>query len=108
MVVHVPGNKRAHQVRDVLTVDERAIEPLNIIVLGEGEEDLITDDWERKQEDGPSRHRQGEGAQVQSEIIKKKKQKHNCYFEGEKTFSFPCFEIKKHFGTSTHLFQTLH
>lgn len=44
MVIHVPGNKRAHRVRDVLTVDERAIEPLNIIVLGEGEEDLITDD----------------------------------------------------------------
>lgn len=60
-------NKGAHQVWDVLTVDERAIEPLNVIVLGEGEEDLITDDWERQQEDGPARHRQGEGAQVQSE-----------------------------------------
>lgn len=30
--------------REVLTVDERAIEPLNVIVLGEGEQDLVTDD----------------------------------------------------------------
>lgn len=71
----------------ILTVDERAVEPLNVIILGEGEENLITDDWEREQEDGPARHRQGEGAQVQSEKIIKKKRQHKgvnilagCYF----------------------------
>lgn len=29
-------------------MNEGAIEPLNVIVFGEGEEDLITDDWERQ------------------------------------------------------------
>lgn len=33
---------------DLLTVNEGAIEPLNVIVFGEGEEDLITNDWERQ------------------------------------------------------------
>lgn len=28
----------------LLTVDEGAIEPLNVIVFGEGEEDLVTND----------------------------------------------------------------
>lgn len=49
-----------------LTVNEGAIEPLDVIVFGEGEENLVTDDGEGQQEDGTTRHRQGEGAQVQS------------------------------------------
>lgn len=65
----------------VLTVDEGAVEPLNVIVLGEREEDLIADDWERQQEDGAARHRQGEGAQVQSET---EKHQHDRYFETNK------------------------
>lgn len=36
------------QVLDLLTVNEGAIEPLNVIVFGEGEEDLVTNDWERQ------------------------------------------------------------
>lgn len=47
-------------------MNEGAIEPLNVIVFGEGEEDLVTDDRERQQEHGAARHCQGEGAQVQS------------------------------------------
>lgn len=45
-------------------MNEGAIEPLNVIVLREGEEDLVTNDGEGKQEDGPTRHSQGESAQV--------------------------------------------
>ena len=52
--------------RDGLTVDERAVEPLDVIVFGEREQDLVTDDGERQQEHGSTRHCQGEGAQVQS------------------------------------------
>lgn len=37
-----------HEMCELLTVNEGAIEPLNVIVLGEGEEDLITNDWERQ------------------------------------------------------------
>lgn len=33
---------------ELLTVNEGAIEPLNVVVLGEGEQDLITNDWERQ------------------------------------------------------------
>lgn len=47
-------------------MNEGAIEPLDVIVFGEGKEDLVTDDGEGQQEDGTSRHCQGEGAQVQT------------------------------------------
>lgn len=47
-------------------MNEGAIEPLNVIVFREGEEDLVTNDGEGKQEDGPTRHSQGESAQVHS------------------------------------------
>lgn len=47
-------------------MNEGAIEPLDVIVFGEGKEDLVTDDGEGQQEDGASRHCQGEGAQVQT------------------------------------------
>ena len=62
---------------DPLTVNEGAIEPLNVIVFGEGEEDLTTNDWERQEEDGTTRHCQGEGAQVQSANVIKHKQDKN-------------------------------
>lgn len=51
---------------ELLTMNEGAIEPLNVIVFGEGEEDLIANDRERQEEDGTTWHCQGEGAQVQS------------------------------------------
>lgn len=35
---------KTHEVCDLLTVNEGAIEPLNVIVFGEGEEDLATND----------------------------------------------------------------
>lgn len=47
-------------------MNEGAIEPLDVIVFGEGKQDLVTDDGEGQQEDGASRHCQGEGAQVQT------------------------------------------
>lgn len=47
-------------------MNEGAVEPLDVIVFGEGEEDLVADDGEGQQEDGASRHCQGEGAQVQT------------------------------------------
>lgn len=51
---------------ELLTVNEGAIEPLDVIVFGEGEEDLVTNDGEGQQEDGTTWHCQGEGAQVHS------------------------------------------
>lgn len=50
-------------------MNEGAIEPLDVIVFGEGEEDLVANDGEGQQEDGATRHRQGEGAQVHSENV---------------------------------------
>lgn len=47
-------------------MNEGAIEPLDVIVFGEGKEDLVTDDGEGQQEDGTARYCQGEGAQVQT------------------------------------------
>lgn len=51
---------------ELLTMNEGAVEPLDVIVLGEGEEDLVTNDGEGQEEDGTTRHCQGEGAQVHS------------------------------------------
>lgn len=51
---------------ELLTVNEGAIEPLDVIVFGEGKEDLVTDDGEGQQEYGTARYCQGEGAQVQT------------------------------------------
>lgn len=53
-------------VEELLTVNEGAVEPLNVIVFREGEEDLVANNGEGKQEDGPTRHSQGESAQVHS------------------------------------------
>lgn len=47
-------------------MDEGAIEPLDVVVLGEGQQDLVADDGERQQEDGATRHGERERAQVQS------------------------------------------
>lgn len=45
-------------------MNEGAIEPLNVVVFGEGEEDLVANNRERQQEDGTSGHGQCEGAQI--------------------------------------------
>ena len=42
-----------------------SIEPLYVVVLGEGEQDLTADDGEGEQQDSSPRHSQGEGTQVQ-------------------------------------------
>lgn len=47
-------------------MNERAIEPLNVVVFGEGQQDLVTNDREGQEEDRPPRHGQGERAQVES------------------------------------------
>lgn len=49
----------------VPTVDEGPVQPLDVVVLGEGEQHLVADDGEGQQEDGAQRHGQGEGAQSQ-------------------------------------------
>lgn len=47
------------------TVDEGPIQPLDVVVLGEGEQHLVADDGEGQQKDSAQRHGQGEGAQPQ-------------------------------------------
>jgi len=47
------------------TVDEGAVQPLDVVVVGEGEQHLVADDGEGQQEDGAQRHGQGEGAEPQ-------------------------------------------
>ena len=42
-----------------------SIEPLYVVVLGEGEQDLTANDGEGEQQDCSPRHSQGEGTQVQ-------------------------------------------
>lgn len=49
---------------EALTMNEGAIEPLDVVVSGEGEEDLVANNWEWQQEYGAARHRQREGAQI--------------------------------------------
>lgn len=48
-------------------MDEGAIEPLNVVVLGEQQKDLVTDYRERKEEDSASGFGQGERTQVHTE-----------------------------------------
>lgn len=59
-------------------MNEGAIEPLDVIVFGEGKQDLVTDDGEGQQEDGASRHCQGEGAQVQTAKGIEQSLQHRC------------------------------
>lgn len=45
------------------TVDERAVEPLHVVALGEGEEHLVGQDRDRQQKHSTHCHRQGERTQ---------------------------------------------
>lgn len=45
-------------------MNEGTIEPLNVVVSGEGEKDLAANNWERQEEDGTAGHSQREGAQI--------------------------------------------
>lgn len=47
------------------TVDEGPVQPLDVVVVGEGEQHLVADDGEGEQQHGAQRHGQGEGAQPQ-------------------------------------------
>lgn len=51
--------------RRALTVNQRAVQPLDVVVLREREQDLVADDGERQQQNRPRRHRQRERAQGQ-------------------------------------------
>lgn len=46
-------------------MDEGAVEPLDVVVLGEGEQHLVADDGEGQEENGAQRHSQGEGTEPQ-------------------------------------------
>lgn len=47
------------------TVDEGPVQPLDVVVVGEGEQHLVADDGEGEQQHSAQRHGQGEGAQPQ-------------------------------------------
>lgn len=46
-------------------MNEGPVQPLDVVVLGEGEQHLVADDGEGQEEDGTQRHSQGEGAEPQ-------------------------------------------
>lgn len=76
-------------------MNEGAIEPLDVIVFGEGKEDLVTDDGEGQQEDGASRHCQGEGAQVQTAKGIEQCLEHSCtaniYLKNKSYYRWPIY-----------------
>ena len=49
----------------MVTVDEGAVEPLHVVAVGEGEQNLVGQDGDGEQEHGTHRHREGECAQPQ-------------------------------------------
>lgn len=54
-----------HRAAVPLTVDEGAVEPLDVVVLGEAEQDLVGEDRERQEQHRSHGHGQSEGAQPQ-------------------------------------------
>lgn len=48
-----------------LTMDQGAIQPLDVVVLRKGEQDLIADYWKGQKQNSPGWNRQREGAQEQ-------------------------------------------
>lgn len=46
-------------------MNEGPVQPLDVVVLGEGEQHLVADDGEGQEEDSTQRHSQGEGAEPQ-------------------------------------------
>lgn len=47
-------------------MDQGAVEPLHVVVLWEGEQDLVADDREGQEQNSTRRYRQCEGAEEQS------------------------------------------
>lgn len=46
-------------------MNEGPVQPLDVVVLGEGEQHLVADDGEGQEEDGTQCHSQGEGTELQ-------------------------------------------
>lgn len=47
------------------TMNEGPVQPLDVVILGEGEQHLVADDGEGQEEDGTQCHSQGEGTELQ-------------------------------------------
>lgn len=58
----LPSRSHSHEPR---TMDEGAIEPLDVVVPREGQQHLVADDGEGQEKDSAQGDRQGEGAQLE-------------------------------------------